>query len=237
MAVDHGMCKNCGSLVVLDENNENCTCLFCNCIFPREEAIKLLENHENYSFPNEPNNTTTDVVQTDSVFENGRNEYSGDARIIEEHEVVNNENVIAGIVGAMLFSLVGGLLWFLLYQVNFFSSISGLVGVVCANFGYILFARKESKKGVVISIIAAVLSILIAWYLCLSLDCYYAFQTWYDNGQIDYTITYAQAVRIAYTFLAEPMIAGEYFKDLAIGLALCALGAFRYVKNSFGRSK
>ena len=110
MAVDHGMCKNCGSLVVLDENNENCTCLFCNCVFPREEAIKLLENHENYSFPNEPNNTTTDVVQTDSVFENGRNEYSGDARIIEEHEVVNNENVIAGIVGAMLFSLVGGLL-------------------------------------------------------------------------------------------------------------------------------
>ena len=214
MAVDHGMCKNCGSLVVLDENNENCTCLFCNCVFPREEAIKLLENHENYSFPNEPNNTTTDVVQTDSVFENGRNEYSGDARIIEEH-----------------------LLWFLLYQVNFFSSISGLVGVVCANFGYILFARKESKKGVIISIIAAVLSILIAWYLCLSLDCYYAFQTWYDNGQIDYTITYAQAVRIAYTFLAEPMIAGEYFKDLAIGLALCALGAFRYVKNSFGRSK
>jgi hypothetical protein len=171
------------------------------------------------------------------VFENGRNEYSGDARIIEEHEVVNNENVIAGIVGAMLFSLVGGLLWFLLYQVNFFSSISGLVGVVCANFGYILFARKESKKGVVISIIAAVLSILIAWYLCLSLDCYYAFQTWYDNEQIDYTITYAQAVKIAYTFLAEPMIAGEYFKDLAIGLALCALGAFRYVKNSFGRSK
>ena len=38
------MCKNCGSLIVFDDRNENCECVFCHCIFPGEEAIKILED-------------------------------------------------------------------------------------------------------------------------------------------------------------------------------------------------
>ena len=41
------------------------------------------------------------------------------------------ENVLAGAVGAFLFSLVGGILWFLLYQIGFLAAVSGLIGVVC----------------------------------------------------------------------------------------------------------
>ena len=46
-----------------------------------------------------------------------------------------NENVLAGVVGAFLFSLVGGILWFVLYQIGYVASVSGLVGVVCAVKG------------------------------------------------------------------------------------------------------
>ncbi len=53
MANVQGMCKNCGSLLIFDDRNEQCECVFCNCIFPSEEAIKILENPKNYSFPNE----------------------------------------------------------------------------------------------------------------------------------------------------------------------------------------
>lgn len=124
------------------------------------------------------------------------NEYYNDARILEEHEIAEQkENVVAGIIGAMIFSLAGGVLWFVLSQVGFYSAISGVVGVVCANIGYRLFA----------------------------------------NGEIDYTITFAQAVRGAYVFLSEPEIARPYLGDLAIGLLLCAVGAFRFVKNSIAR--
>lgn len=164
------------------------------------------------------------------------NEYYNDARILEEHEIAEQkENVVAGIVGAMIFSLAGGVLWFVLSQVGFYSAISGVVGVVCANIGYRLFAKGESLKGVIISVIAAIAAMIIAWYLCLSLDCYNAFKDWYANGEIDYTITFAQAVRGAYLFLSEPEIARPYLGDLAIGLLLCAVGAFRFVKNSIAR--
>ena len=46
-----------------------------------------------------------------------------------------SENVIAGIVGAFLFSLVGGALWFVLGMIGIIASISGLVGAVCAMKG------------------------------------------------------------------------------------------------------
>ncbi|MBO5767302.1 MAG: hypothetical protein J6R49_02135, partial [Clostridia bacterium] len=54
------------------------------------------------------------------------------------------ENVLAGIVGALLFSLAGGIVWFLLYQIGFLAAISGIIGVVCAIKGYAIFGKRES---------------------------------------------------------------------------------------------
>ena len=53
MATKQGMCRNCGSLIVFDDRNENCECIFCHCIFPGEEAVKILENPDGYDFANE----------------------------------------------------------------------------------------------------------------------------------------------------------------------------------------
>ncbi|MCI5512677.1 MAG: hypothetical protein MR471_00975 [Clostridia bacterium] len=40
------------------------------------------------------------------------------------------ENVFAGAVGAFLFALAGGIVWFILYLLGFLAAISGIVGVV-----------------------------------------------------------------------------------------------------------
>ncbi|MBE7069946.1 MAG: hypothetical protein E7386_05545 [Ruminococcaceae bacterium] len=53
MATKQGMCKNCGSLVVFDDRDDTCECVFCNCVFPAEEAVRLLENPEGHEFKNE----------------------------------------------------------------------------------------------------------------------------------------------------------------------------------------
>ena len=44
MATYHGMCKNCGSLITIDDSKENCECVFCHCVFPRDEAEKIKQN-------------------------------------------------------------------------------------------------------------------------------------------------------------------------------------------------
>ncbi len=53
MAIKQGMCKNCGSLVMYDDRDELCECVFCNCVFSTEEASKIYENPNGYEFKNE----------------------------------------------------------------------------------------------------------------------------------------------------------------------------------------
>ena len=148
------------------------------------------------------------------------------------------ENVLAGIVGALLFSLAGGIVWFLLYQIGFLAAISGIIGVVCAIKGYTIFGKRESVKGVIISTVLAFLVIVAAWYLCLSYDVYNAYQDWFANGEVDFTLTFAESVRAGYLFLVEDTeIAIAYLKDLGIGLIFCVVGAFGYVKAAIGKAK
>ena len=149
---------------------------------------------------------------------------------------VKEENVLAGAVGAFLGALIGGLMWFLLYQVGFFSGLSGLVGAICAIKGYTFFSKGSSKKGVIISIIVAVAVMILAWYLCLTKDVYDAYQEWYAQGKVDFTVTFPEAFRGAYLFLGEGDIAASYFGELAIGLVLCVIGSFRFIREAFRKT-
>ena len=147
------------------------------------------------------------------------------------------ENILAGIVGAFLFSLAGGIIWFVLYQIGFLAAISGIIGVVCAIKGYAIFGKRESTRGVIISTVIAFLVIVLAWYFCLSYDIYLAYQDWYASGEVDFTLTFFESVANAHLFLADSEIAIAYLKDLGIGLLFCVGGAFGYVKAAIGKAK
>ncbi len=152
--------------------------------------------------------------------------------------MVQEENVLAGVVGAFLFALVGGALWFVLYQIGYLAAISGLVGVICAIKGYSFFSKKESTKGVVIATIMAVLVLVIAWYLCIGSDIKAAYEMWFEEGTVDFVPTYFEAVRMIPFFFAEdPSILTAYLGDLAIGLLLSGLGVAQYFVNRNKRAK
>lgn len=53
MASAQGICKNCGSLIMLNDKEELCECLFCDCVFPSAEALEIAKNPGAYTFPNE----------------------------------------------------------------------------------------------------------------------------------------------------------------------------------------
>ncbi|WP_052430676.1 hypothetical protein [Robinsoniella peoriensis] len=61
------------------------------------------------------------------------------------------ENIIAGIVGAFLGTLIGLLCIVVVDQLGYMASISGVVMGVCAIKGYQMLAGKMSLKGIVIS--------------------------------------------------------------------------------------
>lgn len=147
------------------------------------------------------------------------------------------ENVFAGAVGAFLFALAGGIVWFILYLLGFLAAISGIVGVVCAIKGYEIFAHKESKKGVIISVVMAAVVLVIAWYFTLAYDVCEAYKEWYAEGLVDFTLTFAESLRVAPEFLKEPEIRKGYLIDLGLGLLFCVAGSFGYIRVALTRVK
>jgi len=147
------------------------------------------------------------------------------------------ENVPLGIIGAVLFSLAGGLMWMGLYYVGFFAGISGFVGVVAAVWGYIIFGGKNSKKGMIIAVIAALLSLVLGWYMCLTIDIHDAFKSWYEDGEVSRVPSLFECFTFGPDFLADPDVASAYFKDLAIGLFLAIVGGCGFVIRSFKKTK
>lgn len=147
--------------------------------------------------------------------------------------VETKENVLAGAVGAFLFSLVGGILWFVLWQLGFLASLSGLVGVICAVKGYTFFAKtkKESKICLVLSVIIAMAVLAIAWYACVAYDIYLAYQEWYAAGEVDFTPTYFESVSAVPYVFEDSEILTAYLGDLGMGLIFAIVGVVSYLAS------
>ena len=62
-------------------------------------------------------------------------------------------------------------------------------------------------------------------------------EEWYAAGEVDFTLTYFESVQVGYMFLSDSSILLPYLKDLLIGLALCAAGAYRFVIDAVRRVK
>ena len=84
------------------------------------------------------------------------------------HSRVSDKLVPLGVLGAFLFALVGGVVYYVLWSLNIIAALSGIICVICAIKGYAVFGKRESTKGIIISTVIAFLVIVIAWYFCLS---------------------------------------------------------------------
>lgn len=136
------------------------------------------------------------------------------------------ENVIAGIVGAFLLSLIGGALYFGIYQIGYIAGICGLIIFVLANFGYQKFSgSKVSKTGVIVSVVMMVVIILLAEYMCIAFEIYNTFKT-------EYTISFTDALRATPEFLKDGDVFGAAIKDVIVALVLGVIAAFSSIRNA-----
>lgn len=151
------------------------------------------------------------------TYENPGNPYQPQNSVLVESK---RENVVAGLVGAFLLSLLGGGLYFLIYQLGFITGFCGLVILVLANFGYEKFSGcKGSKKGIVISMIMLLAITILAEYCCLVYEIY---NFWKD----DFGVTFFETFRAVPEFMTFSEILGAMIKDIAISLALGLVAAF-----------
>ena len=77
-------------------------------------------------------------------FERPQSEAELEAQALLEEKP--KENVLLGIVGALLFSLAGTVTYFVLYQLGYLAALSGIVAVICACTATSFSQRARAKR-------------------------------------------------------------------------------------------
>lgn len=96
-------------------------------------------------------------------------QYRGEVVPMEQETKAKQENVVAGIVGAFLGSLIGVVCAVVIGQLGYVASVSGLIMAVGALKGYELLGGSLSKKGAVISSVLVVVMTYLAHRLTFAI--------------------------------------------------------------------
>ena len=135
------------------------------------------------------------------------------------------ENMVTGIVGALIGALLGAGSIILLSQLGYVASISGLILAVCTLKGYELLGGKLSGKGIAISIVLMLLTPYVAdridWAILLMQEF------------SDYGVTFAEAFALIPELLADGSIEqGTYWTNLLMIYGFALLGAFSTLRTT-----
>lgn len=144
--------------------------------------------------------------------------------------VEKKENVITGIVGALIGAAIGGASIVLLTQLGFIASISGLILAVCTLKGYELLGGKLSTAGILVGVLLMLVTPYIAdrisWAIVIQ-------ETFAAEG-----VTFGEAFAAVPYLIEEGGIDfGFYLKDLLLLYLFVILGAFSTVWSKFKKKK
>ena len=137
------------------------------------------------------------------------------------------ENVMGGVVGALLGSIVGGISIIVLSQLGYVAVLSGILMGVCTTKGYEMLAGKMSKKGAAISLLVMLL------------------MTWFAD-RLDWAIIIARELELglfeSYRAVGQLMELGAidssaYYRGLAIVYLFMLLGAIPMLWSALRNSK
>lgn len=152
-----------------------------------------------------------------------------------ENEVLNQEapaelkapeNVLMGLIGALIGAVLGGVSIILLSQLGYIASISGVILALCTLKGYELLGKSLSMKGIVVCVILMLITPFVADWIDWAI---------YLMRELpDYGLTIVDACIMMGEMMAEGYVdLFEYFKNLGMIYLFVALGAFGTLKNAF----
>lgn len=141
-------------------------------------------------------------------------------------EVVKKpENFVAGLVGALIGSLIGAASIILFSQLGFVSALSGLVLAVCTLKGYELLGGRMSKKGIIVCLVL----MLVMPYIADRIDWAILIM-----GEFaDYGVTFGEAFAVVPMMLEDGSIEmSTYLTNLLMIYGFAVLGAFTTLRNA-----
>lgn len=146
------------------------------------------------------------------------------------------EKVWLGALGAFGFSLIGAIIYFILNAVGLIGSLSGFVAVYCAIYGYIILAKKESKRGIIISLVISAIVITLSWYLCFCLNTVEQINAQASKlpDNLKYIVSFAEFLPKSFNVLVKQP---KLIVPLIVSYVFGVLGYFSYANGLFSAKK
>lgn len=158
------------------------------------------------------------TVMCNNCFEKIKAELS----VAQQEIKAKKGNIVTGIVGAFLGSLIGVVLWVIAAQLGYIVAVVGLVFAVCAIKGYEKFGGKLNVGGIVIAILIAVAMLYLAENISLAVEIY-------NHYKADYDISFFDAFSSIPEFMEEASVRNAVLGDLGIGYLFMAAASFSSV--------
>lgn len=136
--------------------------------------------------------------------------------------------LLPGIVGALLGSMIGCVVYFFLWQVGYIAAIAGVVTALCAFKGYEMLGGVVDKKGVFACIAAILFSVYFANRLVWT---YYAYTVYQEIG-----LGFFDCFRHIKEIIELNDAAASYYGYMALAYVMTVLGSFSSVVGAFKAS-
>ena len=144
----------------------------------------------------------------------------------------NEENVALGTLGAIIGSLAGAAAIILLDRIGFVASVAGVAMAVCTLSLYEKFAKKISKKGIIICVIVMIIMTLLAENAACSI------QIANELKEYGYNVSVTKVFMNFFSLLAAgDLETGTYIGSLVMVYLFTALGAYGQVAQKLKMAK
>lgn len=163
-----------------------------------------------------------------TLCQNCRGELENALRSHQQQKRTEKSNLVPGLVGAFLGSLIGCVLWVLIGRLGYIAGIAGAVTGICAMKGYELLGKHLDRKGVIGSVIVMIVMIFLANKISWAWEAYSALG--------DYDWTFSECFRELGFILDSSDLMGSYYADLIIGYLLTAVCSIRSIITAFRTS-
>lgn len=145
---------------------------------------------------------------------------------------IKQENMLTGIIGALLGGIIGGAAIVLVGQLGLISAISGVILAFCTLKGYELLGKKLSKWGILVCLLIMLAVPYLADRVSWALEIVKVSEELFGSQWL-----FGDAFLYVHDVVKERGVEADYWKDLLFVYAFTALGAFTMIKQTLKQAK
>ena len=145
---------------------------------------------------------------------------------------IKQENMLTGIIGALLGGIIGGAAIMLVGQLGLISAISGVILAFCTLKGYELLGKKLSKWGILVCLLIMLAVPYLADRVSWALEIVKVSEELFGSQWL-----FGDAFLYVHDVVKECGAEADYWKELLFVYAFTALGAFTMIKQTLKQAK